>query len=178
VTALTRAGVTGIDDLAVLSRRELAAISGLGPGTIAAIRVVVPEPPTSVVRSGTSPDVGPADLAHPAIDPAAEAAEQESPDAPMIPSFDSLRASRRRTAVEVLVPGPLPAPSTAAPASGGVPSGGARGVPSGGAPRPADYADLLRLGVRVVGAVAGVPRRVARWAVREPVRCLGRLLGA
>jgi hypothetical protein len=162
--------VTGIDDLAVLSRRELAAISGLGPGTIAAIRVVVPEPPTSVVRSGTSPDVGPADLAHPAMDPAAGAAEQESPDAPMIPSFDSLRAAHRRTAVEVLVPGPPAAPSTAAPASGG--------VPSGGAPRPADYADLLRLGVRVVGAVAGVPRRVARWAVREPVRCLGRLLGA
>jgi hypothetical protein len=165
VTALTRAGVTGIDDLAVLSRRELAAISGLGPGTIAAIRVVVPEPPTSVVRSGTSLDVDPADLAHPAIDPAAETAERESPDAPMIPSFDSLRDPRRRTAVDVLVPGPPPAPSTAAPASGG-------------APRPADYADLLRLGVRVVGAVAGVPRRVARWAVREPVRCLGRLLGA
>jgi hypothetical protein len=163
VTALTRAGVTSIEDLAVLTRRELAAITGLGPGTIVAIRLVVPEPPTSV-RSGTSPGIGHGQLAFPAIDPEPDPAEEESPAAPVMPSFDSLRAPRRRSAIDVLVPGPPPVPSSPAPAS-------AR------APRPPDYADLLRLGVHVARAVAGVPRRVARWSLREPARCLGRLLG-
>jgi hypothetical protein len=59
VTALTRAGVVGIDDLAVLTRRDLAAINGLGPGLIAAIRLVVPEPAVSSARSGASPGAGP-----------------------------------------------------------------------------------------------------------------------
>jgi hypothetical protein len=164
VTALTRAGVTSIEDLAVLTRRDLVAITGVGPGMIAAIRLVVPEPFSNVAPSGASPDADHEELAFPAIAPEPEPAEEESPDAPMIPSFDSLRAPRRRSAVDLLVPGRPPAPAATAPAPAGV-------------PRPAEYADLLRLGVRVVRAAAGVPGRVALWSVREPVRCLRRLLG-
>jgi hypothetical protein len=148
VAALTRAGVTRIGDLAVLTRRDLASISGLGPGMIAAIRLVVPEPPTSAVRSGAS----------------SSAAHEESPAAPAIPSFDSLRAPRRRTAVDLLVSGGAPAPSAT------------RSAPAR-APRPPEYADLLRLGVHLVRAAAGVPVRLAAWSVREPARCLRRLLG-
>jgi hypothetical protein len=104
----------------------------------------------------------PATDAHP--DRAAEGAEADSPAAPTIPSFDSLRAPRRRTAVDVLMPGSSPEQSAPAPARASV-------------PRPAEYADLLRLGVHVARAVAGVPLRVAGWAVREPANCLRRLLG-
>lgn len=181
VNALTRAGITSIEDLAVLSRRDLAAIKGLGPGMITAIRLVVPEPPTSAGPPGAPAETGreatvpPAIGTSPEIHPEPEPAEEESPDAPMIPSFDSLRAPRRRTAVDLLVPEPPPAPG----ASGGSrPSGGAPGEsrPSGG-PRPAEYGDLLRLGVRVVRALAAVPGRLAVWSVREPVRCLRGLLG-
>jgi hypothetical protein len=160
VTALTRAGVVRIEDLAVLTRRDLAAITGLGPGTIAAIRLVVPEPPASLHRSGASPEVRPEEPAYPEPEPA----EEESPAAPVIPSFDSLRGPRRRSAVDLLVPEPPPVPPATLPR------------PTA-APRPAEYADLLRLGVRVVRAVAVVPGRVALWSVREPVRYLRRLLG-
>src|SRR5215208_6544123 len=54
VTALTGAGVTTVDDLAVLTRRDLVAINGLGPGLIAAIRRVVPEPPAGAPSSAVS----------------------------------------------------------------------------------------------------------------------------
>jgi hypothetical protein len=94
-----------------------------------------------------------------------EPVEGESPDAPVMPTFASLRAPRRRSPVDVLMPDAPPARS---------PSGPARP----GASRPAEYADLLRLGVRVARAVADVPVRVARWSVQEPVRHLRRLLGA
>jgi hypothetical protein len=156
--------VTSIEDLAVLSRRDLAAIKGLGPGMIAAIRLVVPEAPTNVPRSGASPDAAHEQLAFPAPDAEPGSAEEESPAAPVIPSFDSLRAPRRRTAVDVLGSEPPPAPSATRPAPAGV-------------SRPAEYGDLLRLGVHVVRAVAGVPGRVAVWSVRKPVRCLRRLFG-
>ena len=165
VTALTRAGVTSIEDLAVLTRRDLVAINGLGPGMIAAIRLVVPEPPTGVARSGASPEADPEDVpedvASPARDP--ETLEEESPAAPEIPSFASLRAPRRRSAVDLLVAGSPPASSAT------------RSAPAG-APRPAEYADLLRLGGRVIRALVGVPGRVAQGMVREPVRCLRRLV--
>jgi hypothetical protein len=164
VTALTRAGVTSIEDLAMLSRRELAAITGLGPGTIAVIRLVVPEPPTSVSRSGPPPQVDHEEVGPPATDPEPGPAEDESPAAPVIPSFHSLRDPRRRAAVDLLVPGPPSVPSTTAAARPGV-------------PRPAEYADLLRLGARVVRDVVCVPGRVVRWSFREPVHCLRRLLG-
>jgi hypothetical protein len=164
VTALTRAGVTSIEDLAVLSRRDLAAIKGLGPGMIAAIRLVVPEAPTNVPRSAASPDAAHEQLAFPAPDAEPGSAEEESPAAPVIPSFDSLRAPRRRTAVDVLVPGPPPGPPAPGPARAA-------------APRPAEYADLVRFGVHVVRTLAGMPLRVAGWAVREPVHLVRRLLG-
>ena len=163
VAALTRAGVTRIGDLAVLTRRDLASISGLGPGMIAAIRLVVPEPPTSAVRSGASSSAPYEEPAIPSIDPASEPNEEESPAAPAIPSFASLRAPRRRTAVDLLVPGPAPAPSAT------------RSAPAR-APRPPEYADLLRLGVVVLRAVVGLSGRMAVRSVREPVRCLRRLL--
>ena len=131
VTALTRAGITDADRLARLTREELAAVPGLGAGMVAAIRLVVPEPD--------------------AADP-----EQESPAAPAIPSFDSLRAPRRPSAVDLLVPGSAPPPPPPAPAPPAAPPAG---------PRPAEYADLLRLGIRVV-----------RWSLREPVRLLHRLV--
>jgi hypothetical protein len=89
------------------------------------------------------------------------ARDGESPVAPEVPSFASLRDPRRRTAVDLLVPDVLPAATP----------------PRGPAPRPPDYADLVRLGVHVARAVAAVPVRVARWSVREPVRFARRLLG-
>ncbi|MBB3083929.1 DNA-directed RNA polymerase subunit alpha C-terminal domain-containing protein [Geodermatophilus sabuli] len=151
VTALTRAGVTSAAELAGLTRAELAAVPGLGPGTVAAIRRVVPEPD-------------------------AAAAEEESPAAPAIPSFASLRDPRRRTAVDLIVPAtPHPADRAATrpgePAA--APSGPRAAARPATGPRPAEYADLLRLGARVVRAAAGVPLRMAGW----PVRCLRRLVG-
>jgi hypothetical protein len=79
-----------------------------------------------------------------------------SPEAPAIPSFDSLRARRRRSPVDLLLSEPAPPKSDAADR----------------APRPPDYADLVRLGVHVARALAGVPARVTLWSVREPVRLL------
>ncbi|GAA3168396.1 hypothetical protein GCM10010531_21550 [Blastococcus jejuensis] len=80
---------------------------------------------------------------------------------PVMPSFDSLRGGRRRTATDVLVP-ERPRPEQKAPAP---------------APRPPEYADLLRLGVVVARAVAAAPLRVARWSLRQPGNCARRLLG-
>ncbi|MCZ2811676.1 hypothetical protein O2W15_09530 [Modestobacter sp. VKM Ac-2979] len=150
VTVLNRAGVDSVAELAALTRAELAAIAGLGPGSLAAIRAVVPEPSTGSVR---------------AAEP--EPVEEESPDAPAIPSFESLRDPRRRTAFDVLAPAPPPAAPAAEPAPD------PRPAPGGHAP-PAEYSDLLRWGVHLAIAAAGVPLRVARWSVRTSLR---RLLG-
>jgi hypothetical protein len=109
---------------------------------LAAIRLVVPEPPATVSRSGSAP-------------------EEETRDAPTMPSFESLRAPKGRTAVDVLVPSARSAPRRA----------------PGAAPRPAEYADLVRLGVHVARAVADAPRRVTLWSIRAPVRLLRRLVG-
>jgi hypothetical protein len=161
VTALTRAGVTRVEDLAALSRRELTAISGLGPGLVAAIRLVVPEPPAPVTRPGPT----------------------------AIPSFESLRSPQRRSAVDLLLPGPppesslpessVPEPSVPEPSvpesSVPEPSGPEPSGPEparAGAPRPAEYADLLRLGRRLLHAAPGW-----MWAsVCGPARRLRRLL--
>ena len=167
VTALTRAGIASVEDLAVLTRPDLAAINGLGTGMIAAIRRVVPEPPANVRPSAGSPDAALEEQRRPMADPAPGAAEEESPTAPSIPSFASLRAPRRRRPVDLLMPEDPPAP--AEPAVD-------RAAPAP-VPRPPDYSDLLRLGVRLVRAAAVVPGRVALWSVQEPVRCLRRLLG-
>src|SRR5688500_2550629 len=82
------------------------------------------------------------------------------PDAPAIPSFASLRARRRDSPVDLLLPEPVTRAS------------GAAARP---APRPPDYADLVRLGVHVARALAGLPVRVTLWSVREPARLLRRL---
>src|SRR3954447_2722917 len=80
VSALARAGITTADDLAVLTRGELTAVPGLGPGMIAAIRRVVPEP-----------------------------AGDDGPPPPAIPPFEAPRAPQRRSALDVLLPQPPPA---------------------------------------------------------------------
>jgi RNA polymerase alpha subunit len=151
VSALTRAGITTTAQLAALTRAELVAVNGLGPGTVAAIRRVVPEPP------GRLP-AAPAPA--PAPPPALREEDQESPAAPAIPSFESLRSPRRRTTVDLIVPA-TPPPADPTPA----------------APRPPDYADLWRLGVRVGSTVAALPVRLTLCAVRAPARRVRRLLG-
>ena len=85
-----------------------------------------------------------------------------SPDAPAIPSFESLRAPLRRTALDVLMPEAPAARPTPGPAP---------------VPRPAQYDDLWRLGVRTARVVAGIPWRLANWSVRAPGALLDRLLG-
>jgi hypothetical protein len=174
VTALTRAGITSVDDLAVLSRRDLTAITGLGPGMIAAIRLVVPEPPTGLAR-GAASDADHEEPGAAVVEPEPDQADQETPDAPAIPSFASLRSNRRGTALDVLVPGPLPL-SVPLPAPAPPPVPAATGRAPGGVPRAAEYADLLRLAVRVMRALDRVPARTALWSIREPVRSLRRLL--
>jgi hypothetical protein len=158
VTALSRAGVTSVDALALLTSRDLAAINGLGPGMVAAIRLVVPEPPARATGPRSASDRR--ERTSTAIDPEVEPVEEESPGAPTIPSFDSLRPPRRHTAFDVLLSSPPPAPTASAP-------GQAQ------APRPPEYADLLRLGGRLVSAVSGF----ALESVRAPIRVLRRLLG-
>ena len=130
VTALTRAGITTTEQLAGLTRADLVAINGLGPGTVAAIRADVPEPD-----------------------------DEESPTAPAIPSFESLRSTRRRTTVDLIVP------ATPPPAA-----------PTPTAPRPPDSADLYRRGMRVGTAVVTLPVRLALRVVREPARRLRHLI--
>jgi hypothetical protein len=95
-----------------------------------------------------------------------------------MPSFASLRDPRRRTALDLLVPAadaagdgtgadeePPPAPEPVAVR---------RAAP---APRPAEYADLLHLGVRLARAAVTVPGRLALWSVRTQVDLVRRLLG-
>lgn len=64
------------------------------------------------------------------------------PVAPAIPSFTSLRGPRRSSPVDVLVPSE---PAAAPPV-----------------PRPAEWADLLPFGLRVLRAVAALPADLAR----------------
>src|SRR5688572_27256050 len=85
------------------------------------------------------------------------------PDAPAIPSFASLRARRRDSPVDLLLPEP------------GTRASGATDRPAPRPSRPPDYADLVRLGVHVARALAALPVRVTLWSVREPARLLRRL---
>jgi hypothetical protein len=78
----------------------------------------------------------------------------ESPLAPSIPSFASLRGGRRRSAADLLVPRE---PATAQP------------VPLSPRPevaRPPEWADLWHMGLRV-----------ARWCVQQPIATMRRLIG-
>ncbi len=88
--------------------------------------------------------------------------EDESQTPPVIPSFASLRAPRRRPAMDWLDPVPPPAPVAAAP----LPPRTARRAP---APRPAEWPDLVRLGVHVARSLACLPARMARWSIRRLV---------
>ena len=94
--------------------------------------------------------------------------EDESPAAPPIPSFASLRAPRRtHAALDVLLPPAQPEqplPPVPPPV---------RETPPVAAPRPAEWADLLSFSVRV----AAVALRLPGVLVREPARRLRRLLG-
>ncbi|MGY1644122.1 DNA-directed RNA polymerase subunit alpha C-terminal domain-containing protein [Geodermatophilus sp. SYSU D00703] len=164
VAALLRAGVTTTEELAGLSRRELAAIDGLGPGLISAIRNAVPEPVGQAPRAAPSE----AEVHAEAVAAGIEPPDGEAPIPPPIPSFESLRAPRRRTTVDLIVPA-TPPPDESAPAAG------PRPAPASG-PRPATYADLRRLCVRGTRAAAGVPVRLAWWSLRAPVAGLRRLL--
>jgi hypothetical protein len=99
----------------------------------------------------------------------------EGPASPRIPSFESLRAPRRRNAVDVLTPGLGPVaevPVAEVPVAevpvAEVPVADVRppaARPATG-PRPATYADLLPFGLRLASAV-----------LTGPARCLRRLLG-
>ncbi|TFV90117.1 hypothetical protein E4P40_07835 [Blastococcus sp. CT_GayMR20] len=80
--------------------------------------------------------------------------DEESPLAPSIPSFDSLRRGGRKSPADLLV---SRLPETAQP----VP----RAARPGGAPPP-EWADLWRLGLRV-----------ARWCAQKPVTAVRRLTG-
>ncbi|HEY0125768.1 MAG TPA: hypothetical protein VGB58_01375, partial [Blastococcus sp.] len=106
------------------------------------------------------------------------AAEGSARDAPAIPSFGSLRASHRRTALDVLMPEPPATPPAPGPRPATPPTHGPRpATPPTPGPRPAPYDDLWRLGVRTVCVVADFQWRLAGWSVRAPVAFLDRLLG-
>ncbi|WP_147251940.1 hypothetical protein [Blastococcus sp. TF02-09] len=94
--------------------------------------------------------------------------EDESPAAPPIPSFASLRAPRRtHAALDVLLPQAQPEqplPPVPPPV---------QDTPPVVAPRPAEWADLLRFSVRMASAALCLPGAL----VREPARRLRRLLG-
>jgi hypothetical protein len=115
--------------------------------------------------------------------------EDESQTPPVIPSFASLRAPGRRSAMDWLDPAPPPAPAVSAeappptprpPAAPSRPAAprppAARRPPA--APRPAEWPDLLWLGLRLARAAAGVPLHVALWSIRQPARGVRRLCGA
>ena len=95
--------------------------------------------------------------------------EDESPAAPPIPSFASLRAPRRtHAALDVLLPPPAQPEQPLPPVPPPV-----RETPPVPAPRPAEWPDLLRFSVRM----ASVALRLPGLLVREPARRLLRLLG-
>ncbi|WP_147251521.1 DNA-directed RNA polymerase subunit alpha C-terminal domain-containing protein [Blastococcus sp. TBT05-19] len=133
VTALTRAGITAVEDLSSLTRAELAAVPGLGAGMVAAIRQVVPEPVGTITRSAAPRDPD----------------DEDSPAAPSIPSFASLRDTSRRSPIDLLVPQQLPLPEPE-PARTVAP------------PRPPEWADLWHLGLRVARWWLQQPARTVR----------------
>jgi len=80
--------------------------------------------------------------------------DEESPLAPPIPSFASLRDGRPRSATDLLLPRQA---ATVQPVS---PS------PRPEVVRPPEWADLWHLGLRV-----------ARWCVQQPIATMRRLIG-
>jgi hypothetical protein len=80
--------------------------------------------------------------------------DEESPLTPSIPSFASLRGGRRRSAADVLVPRN---PASVQPVASS---------PRPEVARPAEWADLWHIGLRV-----------ARWCVQQPIATMRRLIG-
>ena len=80
--------------------------------------------------------------------------DEESPLAPSIPSFASLRGGRRPSPADLLVPRQ---PATVQPV---------RLSPRPEVARPPEWADLWHLGLRVV-----------RWCVQQPIATMRRLIG-
>jgi hypothetical protein len=81
---------------------------------------------------------------------------------PPIPSFASLRSRSDRSGVDVLVPGRAPTRP---------------GLRAGDRPvRPAEYRDLVRIGVHVIRRAAAVQERLLPAPLRGPWRRLRRLL--
>ena len=113
---------------------------------------------------------GPGPVARGLTVPAPE--DQESRTAPSIPSFASLRDTRRRSPVDLLlsredavVEPPPPSPRPPAPRLD-VAVEPAPPSPRPQATRPPEWADLWYLGLRV-----------ARWCMRQPLTTARRLLG-
>ncbi|WP_369254873.1 DNA-directed RNA polymerase subunit alpha C-terminal domain-containing protein [Geodermatophilus amargosae] len=160
VGALARAGVTTVEELAALTRRELSAVPGLGPAMVTAIRAVVPEPVARGLWPLPDDDDG-------------------GPASPAIPSFESLRGPRRRSALDLLVPEQPPAAEEADDAEplDIEPLDALAEQPPGlrRAPRPAEWSDLAALGVRGVRAAASLHWRVTVWWVQAPARLVERL---
>ena len=80
--------------------------------------------------------------------------DEESPLAPSIPSFASLRGGRRRSPADLLVALQPVAVEPVSPAR------------RPGVARPPEWADLWHLGFRV-----------ARWYVQQPITTVRRLIG-
>ena len=80
--------------------------------------------------------------------------EDESQTPPVVPSFASLRAPRRRAAMDWLDPAPPSATAGTAP------------LPPR-AQRPPEWPDALRLGIHLARTVACLPGRVASWSLRR-----------
>lgn len=158
VTALTRVGVTTVEALAGMSRRDLTRVDGLGAGMIAAIREVVPEPTAALPfpPPGTPVAVNVRPAPTPAPSPSSSPdAEEEGPVAPPIPSFASLRAAQHRRPHDVLdhtlfSARPALQPVAAAPVS-----------------RPPNTDDLLRLLVRLARGAATGPMGLWLWPLRK-----------
>ncbi|WP_040339547.1 hypothetical protein [Candidatus Blastococcus massiliensis] len=99
--------------------------------------------------------------------------EGDSPVAPPIPSFASLRAPRRSSpAMDWLAPAPVETRAGAEPSPAAQPARPPR--PAGPAqPRPAEWPDLLRFGMRLAQGALRLPGVLACL----PARRLRRLLG-
>jgi hypothetical protein len=95
---------------------------------------------------GTSDDIGTTD-------------DEESPLAPSIPPFASLRSARRGSAADLLTSGQ---PMAVQPVAVQPVASSSRP----GAARPPEWVDLWHLGLRVV-----------RWWVQQPVTAVRRLIG-
>ena len=80
--------------------------------------------------------------------------------APSIPSFGSLRGPRRRSPVDLLVPGEPLAPVRAARPAAPEPAASPAEPPA--VPRPPEWSDLLHLGVHVGRAVVALPLRLVQ----------------